>query len=177
MKAHMVEESKLLKPLLEALVARSHDPASAVRQMAVRGMGNVAIGVPAKLRRNRAAVVEVLLRDLEDVASAEVAAESLLALAKVLGQLKARAMGSAFEEIARSTQAFLGAEEEVLRCSAFALYGALASSASGRRSVFSREVEQAFPSLVLHLRDPTPAVSNVRAPGAPCRAAESPTVP
>ncbi|XP_067161217.1 maestro heat-like repeat-containing protein family member 2B, partial [Apteryx mantelli] len=160
MKDKVVEKRKLLKPLLEALVARSRDPVSTVQQMAVRGVGNMASGAPAKLRRHSAAVVEVLLGGLEDVAGAEVAAERLLALAKVLGQLKARAVGSAFEEIARSTRAFLGAEEEVLRCSAFTLYSALASSASGRRSLFSREVQEAFPSLVLHLRDPAPAVSN-----------------
>ncbi|XP_067173016.1 maestro heat-like repeat-containing protein family member 2B [Apteryx mantelli] len=101
MKDKVVEERKLLKPLLKALAARSRDPVSTVQQMAMRGVGNMASGAPAK-------------------------------------------------------------EEEVLRCSAFALYSALASSASGRRSLFSREVQEAFPSLVLHLRDPAPAVSNAQ---------------
>ncbi|XP_068811722.1 protein maestro-like [Struthio camelus] len=128
--------------------------------MAMRGVGNMASGAPTKLRRHRAAVMEVLCRGLEDAASTEVAAECLLALTKVLGRLKTRAMGSALEDISRSTRAFLGAEEEVLRFSAFALYGTLASSALGRRSFFSREVEEAFPSLVLHLRGPAPAVSS-----------------
>ncbi|XP_064366666.1 maestro heat-like repeat-containing protein family member 2B, partial [Dromaius novaehollandiae] len=158
MKDKLVEERKLLKPLLEALGERARDPVSTVRQMAVRGLGNAASGAPAKLRRHGAAVVSVLLRGLEDAASTEVAAESLLVLAKVLGLLEARAVGSAFEEITRASRAFWGAEEEVLRCSAFVLYGTLASSASGRRSFFSREVEAAFPSLVLHLGDPAPAV-------------------
>ncbi|XP_068792625.1 maestro heat-like repeat-containing protein family member 2B [Struthio camelus] len=161
-KDHLVEKRKLLKPLLKALLERSRDPISTVRQMAMRGVGNMASGAPTKLRRHRAAVVEVLCRGLEDVAGAQVAAESLLALVKVLGQLKARAVGSALADIARSTRAFLGAEEEVLRRLAFTLYGTLASSASGRRSSFSREVEEVFPSLVLHLRDPAPAVSDVR---------------
>ncbi|XP_064367132.1 protein maestro-like [Dromaius novaehollandiae] len=160
MKDKLVEERKLLKPLLEALGERARDPVSTVRQMAVRGLGNAASGAPAKLRRHGAAVVSVLLRGLEDAASTEVAAESLLVLAKVLGLLEARAVGSAFEEISRASRAFWGAEEEVLRRSAFVLYGALASSASRRRSFFSREVEAAFPSLVLHLGDPAPAVCN-----------------
>ncbi|XP_068812449.1 maestro heat-like repeat-containing protein family member 2B [Struthio camelus] len=159
-KDHLVEKTKLLKPLLKALLERSRDPINTVRQMAMRGVGNMASGAPTKLRRHRAAVVEVLCRGLEDVAGAEVAAESLLALVKVLGQLKASAVGSALADIARSTRAFLGAEEEVLRRLAFTLYGTLASSASGRRSSFSREVEEVFPSLVLHLRDPAPAVSD-----------------
>ncbi|XP_064367043.1 protein maestro-like [Dromaius novaehollandiae] len=163
MKDKLVEERKLLKPLLEALGERARDPVSTVRQMAVRGLGNAASGAPAKLRRHGAAVVSVLLRGLEDAASTEVAAESLLVLAKVLGLLEARAVGSAFEEISRASRAFWGAEEEVLRRSAFVLYGALASSASRRRSFFSREVEVAFPSLVLHLGDPAPAVCNALA--------------
>ncbi|XP_067153084.1 maestro heat-like repeat-containing protein family member 2B [Apteryx mantelli] len=158
MKEQLVEERKLLKPLLEAFGERARDPVSTVRQMAVRGLGNAASGVPAKLRKHGVAVVAVLLGSLEDVAGTEVAAESLLALAKVLGLLGARAVGSAFEEMARCSRAFWGAEEEVLRCLAFALYSTLASSALGRRSFFSREVEVAFPSLVLRLRDPAPAV-------------------
>ncbi|XP_062430974.1 maestro heat-like repeat-containing protein family member 2B [Rhea pennata] len=169
MKDRLVEERKLLKPLLEAFAARARDPVSAVQQMAMRGLGNAASGAPVKLQRHGAAVVAVLRGGLEDGASVEVAAESLLALAKVLGPLVARAIGSAFEEVTRSSRAFWGAparrafslqEEEALRCSAFTLYGALAASASasGRRSFFSREVEASFPSLVLHLGDPAPAV-------------------
>ncbi|XP_068812241.1 protein maestro-like [Struthio camelus] len=77
--------------------------------MAMRGVGNMASGAPTKLRRHRAAVMEVLCRGLEDAASTEVAAECLLALTKVLGRLKTRAMGLALEDISRSTRAFLGA--------------------------------------------------------------------
>uniref|UniRef100_A0A8C6YSM4 Maestro/Maestro-like HEAT-repeats domain-containing protein n=1 Tax=Nothoprocta perdicaria TaxID=30464 RepID=A0A8C6YSM4_NOTPE len=150
----VVRERKFLRPLLEALVERSRDPISAVRQMAMRGLGNMATGAPTKVRPPFMA----LLGGLEDIGKAAVATESLVALTKVLGQLEARAMGCTLEDIARSKE---------LRRLTFGLYGALASCASGRRSLFSREAEEAFPSLVLHLQDPSPAVCKVRAPRHP----------
>ncbi|KAM8807406.1 maestro heat-like repeat-containing protein family member 2B [Eudromia elegans] len=158
MKEPAVRDGKLLKPLLEAFRERCGDPVSTVRQVAVRGLGNLAMGLSGKLRRHGAALLEMLLRSLENGSSAEAAAESLQVLAKVVGQLPARAMGSALAEVCRATRAFLGAEAEVLRRSAFALYGALALSARSRRTLFCAEVEEIFASLVLHLRDPAPSV-------------------
>ncbi|XP_021238738.1 protein maestro-like [Numida meleagris] len=85
----------------------------------------------------------------------------MLALAKVVRKLRPKDLGSAFQDIARSTKMFFEAEQEVLRSSAFSLYAALASSASGNRSFFAREVMETWVSLLLHLRDPDPEVSKV----------------
>nr|XP_013810623.1 PREDICTED: protein maestro-like isoform X2 [Apteryx mantelli mantelli] len=110
MKDQVVEESELLKPLLEALVERSCDPVSTVWQVAMRGVGNGVSGAPTKLQRRRVAMMEVLLRGLEDVTDVEVAVEGLLVLVKVLGLLEARAKRSAFKDITRSTRLFLRGE-------------------------------------------------------------------
>nr|XP_013810622.1 PREDICTED: protein maestro-like isoform X1 [Apteryx mantelli mantelli] len=112
MKDQVVEESELLKPLLEALVERSCDPVSTVWQVAMRGVGNGVSGAPTKLQRRRVAMMEVLLRGLEDVTDVEVAVEGLLVLVKVLGLLEARAKRSAFKDITRSTRLFLRGERK-----------------------------------------------------------------
>ena len=59
-----------------------------------------------QLRKHKGAVLEALRRGLEDTAAAEVVAESLLALAKVVTELKGKAVGSAFRDIARATKGF-----------------------------------------------------------------------
>ncbi|CAM5169328.1 unnamed protein product [Eretmochelys imbricata] len=45
----MLREKKFLKPVLHILEERSHDKNSIVRQMAERGLGNLAYGAPEKL--------------------------------------------------------------------------------------------------------------------------------
>ncbi|XP_069655077.1 protein maestro-like isoform X2 [Haliaeetus albicilla] len=134
--------------------------------MAVRGLGSAVRGAPKEVQKHKAAILEVLQRGLENTTCPVVAAESMLALAEVVRKLKAEGLGSAFKDIARSTKMFFEAEPDVLRFSAFSLYAALAAaaSASGKRSFFTREVGETWVSLLLHLRDPIPEVSNVRAP-------------
>ncbi|KAM9584787.1 protein maestro-like [Morphnus guianensis] len=164
MKDPPVMEKKFLESVLGVLVEKSQHGIGAVRQMAVRGLGNAVRGAPKEVHKHKAAILEVLQRGLENTTCPVVAAESMLALAEVVRKLKAEGLGSAFKDIARSTKRFLEAEPDVLRFSAFSLYAVLASSASGKRSFFTREVWETWVSLLLHLRDPDPEVSNVRAP-------------
>lgn len=48
----MLREKKFLKPVLHILEEKSHDRNSIVRQMAVRGLGNLVYGAPEKVREN-----------------------------------------------------------------------------------------------------------------------------
>ena len=50
MKHPVLQERKLLQPVLFALVDKCQDASSTVRQMAVRGLGNLASGAPEKVR-------------------------------------------------------------------------------------------------------------------------------
>ncbi|XP_068797128.1 maestro heat-like repeat-containing protein family member 2B [Struthio camelus] len=154
MKDPAAQARRCLQPVLGALVEKARDPSSTVRQMAARGLGNAVSGAPEKLRKRKGAILAALRRGLED-ASAEVVAESLLALAKVVDELRGKAVGSAFKDIARATRAFFDAEQASLRSAAFTLYGVLAAAATRRwRPFFARELGSTWASLVLHLRDP-----------------------
>ncbi|XP_068797081.1 maestro heat-like repeat-containing protein family member 2B isoform X2 [Struthio camelus] len=108
MKDPAAQARRCLQPVLGALVEKARDPSSTVRQMAAHGLGNAVSGAPEKLRKRKGAVLAALRRGLED-ASAEVVAESLLALAKVVDELRGKAVGSAFKDIARATRAFFDA--------------------------------------------------------------------
>ncbi|XP_064367442.1 maestro heat-like repeat-containing protein family member 2B [Dromaius novaehollandiae] len=160
MKEPALQEWRCLQPIARALLEKLRDSSSTVRQMAARGLGNLVSGAPEKLRKHKGAVLEALRRGLEDAAAAEVVAESLLALAKVVTELKGKAVGSAFRDIARATKGFFDAEQASLRSAAFTLYGVLAASATSRwRSFFTEELGSTWATLVLHLRDPDPGAS------------------
>ncbi|XP_067153092.1 protein maestro-like [Apteryx mantelli] len=160
MKEPALQEWRCFQPILGALAEKTQDPSSTVRQMAARGLGNLVSGAPEKLRKHKGAILEALRRGLEDVASAEVVAESLLALAKVVDELKGKAVGSTFKDLAKATRTFFDAEQASLRSAAFTLYGVLAASATRRwRSFFTEELANTWASLVLHLRDPDPGAS------------------
>nr|XP_009681521.1 PREDICTED: protein maestro-like [Struthio camelus australis] len=161
MKHPVLEERKLLRPVLSALVDKTLDASSAVRQMAVRGLGNLASGAPEELRKHQEAIVEVLLRATKDATAPQIIGESLSALAKVVAELKEKGLGVSFRDIALCTKTFFDADEAVLRFSAFALYGMLASSAKRkRRSFLSQELQTTWVRILLHLRDPDPGVYN-----------------
>uniref|UniRef100_A0A8B9M1K6 Maestro/Maestro-like HEAT-repeats domain-containing protein n=1 Tax=Accipiter nisus TaxID=211598 RepID=A0A8B9M1K6_9AVES len=157
-------EKKSLERVLGILVEKSQHGIGAVQQMVVRGLGNAIMGAPKEVQKHKAAILEVLQRGLENTMCPVVAAESMLALAEVVRKLKAEGLGSAFKDIARSTKKFFEAEPDVLRFAAFTLYAALATAASRKKFFFIREVWETWFSLLLHLRDPNPDVSNVRAP-------------
>ncbi|XP_029891410.1 maestro heat-like repeat-containing protein family member 2B [Aquila chrysaetos chrysaetos] len=161
MKDPPIREKKFLESVLGILLEKSQHRISAVRQMAVRGLGNAFRGAPKEVHKHKTTILEVLQRGLENTRCPVLAAESMLALAEVVRKLKAKGLGSAFKDIARSTKMFFEAEPDVLRFSAFSLYAVLASSASGKRSFFTREVWETWVSLLLHLRDPDPEASNV----------------
>ncbi|XP_032042107.1 maestro heat-like repeat-containing protein family member 2B [Aythya fuligula] len=156
----------LLKPLVRVFLEKLKSPSHAVKQIAARGLGSAASGLPKKFRRYKRNAVEALGREMEKADCPGVAAESMLALAEILGKLMAKGLGEAFKSIARSTRKFFDAEQEDLRFAAFHLYTALAACATGNLTTFFRaEVEQTLGRLFVHLQDPSCAVSNeTRAP-------------
>ncbi|KAM6043620.1 maestro heat-like repeat-containing protein family member 2B [Theristicus caerulescens] len=102
-------EKKFLKNVLGVLIEKSQHRISAVRQMAVRGLGNAVRRAPKQVQKHKEAILEVLQRGLENTTCPEVAAESMLALAEVVRKMKAEGLGSAFKDIARSTKMFFEA--------------------------------------------------------------------
>uniref|UniRef100_A0A8B9Q478 Maestro/Maestro-like HEAT-repeats domain-containing protein n=1 Tax=Apteryx owenii TaxID=8824 RepID=A0A8B9Q478_APTOW len=167
MKAPVLQEWKLLQPVLCALADKSLDASSTVCQMAVRGLGNLASEALEKVRmrlKHKKAILEVLMRAIKDVTSSEIVGDSLSALAKVVVELKEKDVGVTFKEITLYTKTFFD-DETVLRSSAFTLYGVLASSAKRKwRSFLSKEITTStWTRIMLHLQDPDPEVYNVRA--------------
>ncbi|CAM4604514.1 unnamed protein product, partial [Lepidochelys kempii] len=122
----MLREKKFLKPVLHILEEKSHDRNSIVRQMAVRGLGNLVYGAPEKLKKHKKFLMVILIRALSDPFSSEVIGESMKAVAKVLKELKEKDIGSSFRDLTQEIRTYFDNEDDALRLWSFVLFGILA---------------------------------------------------
>ncbi|CAM4604276.1 unnamed protein product [Lepidochelys kempii] len=122
----MLREKKFLKPVLHILEEKSHDRNSIVRQMAVRGLGNLVYGAPEKLKKHKKFLMVILIRALSDPFSSEVIGESMKAVAKVLKELKEKDIGSSFRDLTQEIRTYFDNEDDALRLWSFVVFGILA---------------------------------------------------
>ncbi|CAM4606323.1 unnamed protein product [Lepidochelys kempii] len=156
----MLREKKFLKPVLHILEEKSHDRNSIVRQMAVRGLGNLVYGAPEKLKKHKKFLMVILIRALSDPFSSEVIGESMKAVAKVLKELKEKDIGSSFRDLTQEIQTYFDNEDDALRLWSFVLFGILARLTKRKwKGYFAEQVRQSWVTLLLHLQDPNPRVS------------------
>ncbi|CAM4332181.1 unnamed protein product, partial [Lepidochelys kempii] len=139
----MLREKKFLKPVLHILEERSHDRNSIVRQMAVRGLGNVVYGAPEKVKKHKEFLMVILIRALSDPFSSEVIGESMKAVTSP-----------------NRSRPTLTTEDNALRLLSFVLFGILARLTKRKwKGYFADQVRQSWVTLLLHLQDPNPRVS------------------
>ncbi|XP_029769453.1 maestro heat-like repeat-containing protein family member 2B [Terrapene carolina triunguis] len=160
MRDPMLREKKFLKSVLRILEARSHDRNSIVRQMAVRGLGNVVYGAPEKVKKYKKFLLDILIGALRDIFSSEVIGESMKALAKVLKELKEKDIGSSFKDLTQQIRTYFDDEDDALRSMAFVLFGILARLTKKKwKTYFADQVKKSWVTLLLHLQDPNPEIS------------------
>ncbi|XP_030435199.1 maestro heat-like repeat-containing protein family member 2B isoform X1 [Gopherus evgoodei] len=156
----MLREKKFLKSVLRVLEERSQDRNSIVRQMAVRGLGNIVDGAPEKVKKHKKFLLDILIGALHDIFSSEVIGESMKALAKVLKELKEKDIGSSFRDLTQQIRTYFDDEDDALRSVAFVLFGILAQLTKKKwKAYFTEEVRKSWVTLLLHLQDPNPQVS------------------
>ncbi|XP_029769893.1 maestro heat-like repeat-containing protein family member 2B, partial [Terrapene carolina triunguis] len=156
----MLREKKFLKSVLSILEERSHDRNSIVRQMAVRGLGNLVYGAPEKVKKYKKFLLDILIGALHDIFSSEVIGESMKALAKVLKALKEKDIGSYFKDLTQQIRTYFDDEDDALRSMAFVLFGILARLTKRKwKTYFADQVKKSWVTLLLHLQDPNPEIS------------------
>ncbi|XP_050808661.1 protein maestro-like isoform X5 [Gopherus flavomarginatus] len=156
----MLREKKFLKSVLRVLEERSQDRNSIVRQMAVRGLGNIVDGAPQKVKKHKKFLLDILIGALHDIFSSKVIGESMNALAKVLKQLKEKDIGSSFRDLTQQIRTYFDDEDDALRSVAFVLFGILAQLTKKKwKAYFTEQVRKSWVTLLLHLQDPNPQVS------------------
>ncbi|XP_072461842.1 maestro heat-like repeat-containing protein family member 2B isoform X2 [Notamacropus eugenii] len=172
MKEPILWKQRNLREVLFVIDQSAWDTNTTLRQMAIRGLGNVAIGSPQKVKKNKQMLLETVIRGLYHLTRTEVICESLKALKKILELLTDRDVSFYFKEIVLQTRTFFEDEQDDVRLTAFFLFEDLASLTGKRwKMFFTEEIKKSMISFVLHLWDPNPKI------GTACRDALAACIP
>ncbi|XP_003793041.1 maestro heat-like repeat-containing protein family member 2B [Otolemur garnettii] len=146
-----------LRDVLILMDQSAWDSNAILRQMAIRGLGNTALGAPHKVKKHKQIILESVIRGLYHLARTEVVCESLKALQKILELLTDRDVSFYFKEIVLQTRTFFEDEQDDVRMTAILLFEHLASLTGRRWKIFfAEEIKKSLISFLLHLWDPNP---------------------
>uniref|UniRef100_A0A3Q2DGE9 Maestro heat-like repeat family member 1 n=1 Tax=Cyprinodon variegatus TaxID=28743 RepID=A0A3Q2DGE9_CYPVA len=134
---HVVTELMLIDVLMNNMMERISDPCCTVRMLAVRGLGNIAVGSPEKGKL--------------------ITLEAMSGLSKVLLHLDKKNVHLLVVYIFMKIKPFLESENDDIRCASILLMGNLSKFGSGEQ-IFKDQIHNVLVSLLLHLVDPNTQV-------------------
>ncbi|XP_044309235.1 maestro heat-like repeat-containing protein family member 1 isoform X2 [Varanus komodoensis] len=151
----------LLESLMDSMAARQRDPCTAVRVLALRGLGNMASGSPDKVRKHGAHLLAAMVSGLDDRDDPQqlVALEAMRGLSALLPFLEERDVQPMLLHLAIRIRPFFDSERCELRTASIALFGSLSKFTSGAgEEAFFEQILNGLVTLLLHLQDPKPEV-------------------
>uniref|UniRef100_A0A8D0HKP0 Maestro heat like repeat family member 1 n=1 Tax=Sphenodon punctatus TaxID=8508 RepID=A0A8D0HKP0_SPHPU len=159
--SNVVNDLILLESMMDNMTGRQRDSCTAVRQLALRGLGNIAVGSPEKARKHGAQLLASMIDGMDDKDDPKnlVALEAMSSLSKLLGHMEERDVHSVLLHIAIRIRPFFDSERHELRKSSITLFGNLTKFSSGNsEDVFFEQILNGLVTLLLHLQDPKPEV-------------------
>ncbi|XP_074539484.1 maestro heat-like repeat-containing protein family member 1 isoform X1 [Halichoeres trimaculatus] len=156
---HVVTELMLIDVLMNNMMERISDPCCAVRMLAVRGLGNIAVGSPEKVNKYAKELLAAMSSGMEekDDPGKLITLEAMSGLSKVLLYLDKKNVHLLVVYIFMKIKPFLESENDEIRCASIHLMGNLSKFGSGE-PVFKDQIHNVLVSLLLHLVDPNPQV-------------------
>lgn len=156
---HVVTELMLIDVLMNNMMERISDPSCAVRMLAVRGLGNIAVGSPEKVNKYAKELLAAMSSGMEekDDPGKLITLEAMSGLSKVLLHLDKKNVHLLVVYIFMKIKPFLESENDEIRCASIYLMGNLSKFGSGEQ-VFKDQIHNVLVSLLLHLVDPNPDV-------------------
>uniref|UniRef100_A0A8K9XYZ4 Maestro heat-like repeat family member 1 n=1 Tax=Oncorhynchus mykiss TaxID=8022 RepID=A0A8K9XYZ4_ONCMY len=139
---HVVTELMMMDVLMNNMMERISDPSCTVRMLAVRGLGNIAVGSPEKVHMEGGGEV-LVVRGLGNIA---VRSPEKVHMEGGWEVLVVRGLGN----IAIGSPE---KENDEIRCASIMLLGNLSKFGSGE-PVFKDQIHNVLVSLLLHLSDP-----------------------
>uniref|UniRef100_A0AAZ3QUS1 Maestro heat-like repeat family member 1 n=1 Tax=Oncorhynchus tshawytscha TaxID=74940 RepID=A0AAZ3QUS1_ONCTS len=148
---HVVTELMMMDVLMNNMMERISDPCCTVRMLAVRGLGNIAVGSPEKVNKYAKELLAAMSSGMEekDDPGKRITLEAMSGLSKVLLYLDKKNVGSSNCAPVLLTQQ----ENDEIRCASIMLLGNLSKFGSGE-PVFKDQIHNVLVSLLLHLSDP-----------------------
>ncbi|XP_028280603.1 maestro heat-like repeat-containing protein family member 1 isoform X3 [Parambassis ranga] len=156
---HVVTELMLIDVLMNNMMERISDPCCTVRMLAVRGLGNIAVGSPEKVNKYAKELLAAMSSGMEekDDPGKLITLEAMSGLSKVLLYLDKKNVHLLVVYIFMKIKPFLESESDDIRCASIHLMGNLSKFGSGE-PVFKDQIHNVLVSLLLHLVDPNPQV-------------------
>uniref|UniRef100_A0A8C2HAH2 Maestro heat-like repeat family member 1 n=1 Tax=Cyprinus carpio TaxID=7962 RepID=A0A8C2HAH2_CYPCA len=143
---HVVTELMILDMLMNNMMERITDTCGTVRMLAVRGLGNIAVGSPEKVNKYAKELLAAMSSGMEekDDPGKLITLEAMSGMSKILLYLDQK-------------NVHLLVENDEIRCASIMLLGNLSKFGSGE-PVFKDQIHNVLVSLLLHLSDPNPQV-------------------
>ncbi|KAI4893277.1 hypothetical protein NFI96_019675 [Prochilodus magdalenae] len=156
---HVVTELMMMDMLMNNMMERISDPCCTVRMLAIRGLGNVAVGSPEKVNKYAKELLAAMSSGMEekDDPGKLITLEAMSGLSKVLLYLDQKNVHLLVVYIFMKIRPFLENENDEIRCAAIMLLGNLSKFGSGE-PVFKDQIHNVLVSLLLHLSDPNTQV-------------------
>ncbi|XP_018618550.2 maestro heat-like repeat-containing protein family member 1 isoform X3 [Scleropages formosus] len=156
---HVVTELMMMDMLMNSMMERISDQCSTVRMLAIRGLGNIAVGSPEKVNKYAKELLAAMSSGMEekDDPGKRITLEAMSGLSKVLLYLDKKNVQLLVVYIFMKIKPFLESENDEIRCTSIMLLGNLSKFGSGE-PVFKDQIHNVLVSLLLHLNDPSPQV-------------------
>uniref|UniRef100_A0AAV2MBF0 Uncharacterized protein n=1 Tax=Knipowitschia caucasica TaxID=637954 RepID=A0AAV2MBF0_KNICA len=156
---HVATELMLIDVLMNNMMERISDHCSTVRMLAVRGLGNIAVGSPEKVNKYAKELLAAMSSGMEEKDDPDklITLEAMSGLSKVLLHLDKKNVHLLVVYIFMKIKPFLESENDEIRCASIHLMGNLSKFGSGE-PVFKDQIHNVLVSLLLHLVDPNPEV-------------------
>ncbi|XP_015273984.1 PREDICTED: maestro heat-like repeat-containing protein family member 1 [Gekko japonicus] len=161
LKSNVVNDLVLLESMMDNMTARQRDPCAAVRMLALRGLGNMALGSPGKGRQHGTQLLASMVDGMDDKDDPHnaVALEAMSSLSRLLAFTEGRDVRSMLLHIAIRIRPFFDNEKPELRQSSIVLFGNLTKFSAGScEDAFFEQILNGLVTLLLHLQDPKPEV-------------------
>lgn len=152
---HVVTELMMMDVLMNNMMERISDPCCTVRMLAIRGLGNIAVGSPEKVNKYAKELLAAMSSGMEekDDPGKRITLEAMSGLSKVLLYLDKKNVQLLVVYIFMKIKPFLESENDEIRCASIMLLGNLSKFGSGE-PVFKDQIHNVLVSLLLHLSDP-----------------------
>ncbi|KAG1947998.1 maestro heat-like repeat-containing protein family member 1 isoform X1 [Pimephales promelas] len=156
---HVVTELMILDMLMNNMMERITDTCGTVRMLAVRGLGNIAVGSPEKVNKYAKELLAAMSSGMEekDDPGKLITLEAMSGMSKILLYLDQKNVQLLVVYIFMKIKPFLENENDEIRCASIMLLGNLSKFGSGE-PIFKDQIHNVLVSLLLHLNDPNPQV-------------------
>lgn len=156
---HVATELMILDMLMNNMMERITDSCSTVRMLAIRGLGNIAVGSPEKVNKYAKELLAAMSSGMEenDDPGKQITLEAMSGMSKILLYLDQKNVHLLVVYIFMKIKPFLENENNEIRCASIMLLGNLSKFGLGE-PVFRDQIHNVLVSLLLHLSDPNPQV-------------------